>query len=51
MQNLERRIVALEVDRAFGSIYEAPTSVLEEILFDHFGHEPSDEELQFLARG
>jgi hypothetical protein len=50
MQNIERRLAALEADQSFATVYAAPTEMLEALLVRHFDHTPTAEELQQLAR-
>ena len=49
MHNIERRLIALEAATIFRDIRDVPTLVLEAMLAKHFGHTPTDDELQALA--
>jgi len=49
MQSLEKRIAALESAPTFHDVRDVPTAVLEAMLTEHFGHVPTDDELQALA--
>lgn len=50
MKNLETRITALESAKPIRNIHSVPDHVLEAMMLEYFGHVPTDEELELLAK-
>jgi hypothetical protein len=50
MKNLETRVAALERAKPIRDMRSVPDHVLEAMMLEYFGHPPTDEELETLAR-